>query len=53
VYTYDWKDEADVMRIREELRNLGITERITYKTDARTRAHEYSSGGNPVGTYRS
>ena len=25
VYTYDWKDEADVKRVREELRRLGIT----------------------------
>lgn len=24
VYTYDWADEKDVRRVREELRNLGI-----------------------------
>lgn len=33
VYTYDWKDEKDVKRIREELRKLGITNKISYKTD--------------------
>jgi hypothetical protein len=28
VYTYDWRDEADVLRVREVLRRLGITETI-------------------------
>ncbi len=28
VYTYDWTDEVDVMRIRQELRQLGITRKI-------------------------
>ena len=33
VYTYDWTDQDDVMRVREELRSLGIVSRILYKTD--------------------
>jgi len=33
VYTYDWNDEKDVRRIREELRKLGITNKIPYKAD--------------------
>ena len=37
VYTYDWTDETDVMRVREELRALGNKRTISYKTDADTR----------------
>ena len=33
VYTYDWTDKKDVKRIREELRKLGITNKIPYKAD--------------------
>ena len=33
VYTYDWTDKKDMKRIREELRKLGITNKIPYKTD--------------------
>lgn len=36
VYSYDWKDQADVLRIRQALRELGITEPLGYKTDADT-----------------
>ena len=36
VYTYDWTDEKDVKRIREELRKLGITNKIPYKADEDT-----------------
>src|SRR2546425_12674646 len=32
VYTYDSEDEDDVMRVREELRRLGFTDKIPYKT---------------------
>lgn len=38
VYTYDANDEADVMRVREELRKIGITQPLGYKTDADTGA---------------
>ena len=41
VYTYDWTDEEDVKRIREELRKLGIVWKIPYKTDQDTENHKY------------
>ena len=46
VYTYDWRDEADVRRIRQELRALGITSRIPYKADSDTDAGRYSNRGH-------
>jgi hypothetical protein len=52
VYTYDWRDEADVLRVREELRRLGITETIYYKSDEDTLAGRYS-GAKRVSKYRS
>lgn len=36
VYTYDWKDEQDVKRIRDGLRKIGITRKISYKADEDT-----------------
>jgi|SRR3989344_7638173 len=41
VYTYDWKDEIDVKRIRDELRSIGITRKIAYKTDEDTDQGRY------------
>ncbi len=38
VYTADEDDPADVRRIRDTLRQLGITWKIPYKSDAATRA---------------
>jgi hypothetical protein len=32
VYTYDWTDEKDVMRVRSELKRLGIEKKIPYKS---------------------
>lgn len=46
VYTYDWNDENDVRRLREELRKLGITNKIPYKTDEDTLAGKYQIMGN-------
>ena len=46
VYTYDVTDEADCMRVREALRNLGVTWKIPYKTDADTYAGNYATRGN-------
>jgi hypothetical protein len=46
VYTYDWTDEADVKRIRQELRELGITSKIPYKADEDTYAGKYAIQGN-------
>lgn len=37
VYTHDWTDELDVWRVRQALRDLGITETISYKSDDDTR----------------
>jgi hypothetical protein len=41
VYTYDWRDKEDVKKIREELRKLGITRKIAYKTDKDTELGKY------------
>ncbi len=46
VYTYDWTDREDVMRIREELRKLGAKKEIGYKTDADTMAGKYRHRGH-------
>ncbi len=46
VYTYDWTDEEDVTRIREELRNLGITRKIPYKSDEDTLKGKYRVTGH-------
>ena len=46
VYTYDWTDEEDVTRVREELRNLGITHKIPYKSDEDTLQGKYRVTGH-------
>lgn len=46
VYTYDWTDKADVGRIRQELRDLGITSKIPYKADNDTDAGKYANRGH-------
>jgi hypothetical protein len=46
VYTYDWTDEKDVKRIREELRKLGITNKIPYKTNEDTLSGKYRITGH-------
>jgi len=51
VYTADWEDEPDVMRVREELRKIGITERIGYKRNIETFKGEYSAKGKKVTFY--
>jgi len=45
VYTYDWMDEKDVMRIRQVLRQLGITRKIPYKADEDTELGKYANQG--------
>jgi len=47
VYTYDYADKADVMRIREELRKLGIRRAIPYKADEDTSAMRYGENYTP------
>ncbi|WAI00326.1 putative phosphothreonine lyase domain-containing protein [Methanogenium organophilum] len=51
VFTSDWEDEEDVMRIREMLRNLGVTDRIGYKRNIETFQGEYSEKGKKVTYY--
>ncbi len=51
VYTKDWRDEGDVMRVRERLRDLGFTDRIGYKRNIETFRGEYSQKGKRVTYY--
>jgi len=46
VYTYDWTDERDARRVREELRKLGITNKIPYKADEDTLSAKYRITGH-------
>lgn len=46
VYTYDSDDVKDVMRIRQKLRELGITQKIPYKTDKATLERKYAIRGH-------
>jgi hypothetical protein len=46
IFTYDWRDETDVRRVREELRRLGIHGKIAYKADADTLSGKYRIHGN-------
>jgi len=51
VYTPDWRDEEDVMRVRERLRELGFEDRIGYKRNIETFKGEYSQKGKRVTFY--
>lgn len=51
VYTKDHRNKQDVMRVREELRRLGFTQKLPYKTDCATRKGEYASTGKKVSKY--
>jgi hypothetical protein len=51
VYTADWQDEAEVMRVREEIRALGVEDRIGYKRNIETFRGEYSKKGKRVTYY--
>jgi hypothetical protein len=51
VHTYDSDDEADVLRVREVLRDLGFTAKIPYKTDAMTLKGVYAESGKRVSKY--
>ncbi len=46
VYTYDAFDEGDVRQIRASLRDLGITNKIPYKTDDATLRGRYRKSGD-------
>lgn len=41
VFTYDYRDLADVRRVRARLRELGFAEKLAYKTNEATRARLY------------
>ena len=51
IYTPDWRDEQEVMRVRERLRDLGFTDRIGYKRNIETYKGEYSQKGKRVTFY--
>jgi nuclear transport factor 2 (NTF2) superfamily protein len=51
VYTKDWADEADVMRVRQKLKDLGFVDRIGYKRNLETFAGEYAKKGKRVTYY--
>ncbi len=53
VYTKNWADELDVMRVRETLRTLGFIERIGYKRNIETFAGQYAKKGKRVTYYSS
>lgn len=53
VYTKNWADETDVMRVREALRTLGFIERIGYKRNIETFAGQYAKKGKRVTYYSS
>jgi hypothetical protein len=46
IYTYDWADKEDVRRVREELRKLGITNKIPYKADEDILRGKYRATGH-------
>lgn len=46
VFTYDWRNEKDVMRVREVLRDLGFEKPLPYKTDEDTLKGKYASKGH-------
>jgi hypothetical protein len=51
IYTYDWTDALDVMRVREHLRTLGIRDKIPYKANSDTRAGNYSNQVRRISKY--
>jgi hypothetical protein len=46
VYTSDFDDRENVMRVREALRDLGVTRRIPYKLDRTTLEGKYTVRGD-------
>jgi Bles03-like protein len=44
VYTRSWQDHDDVRRVLRELRDLGVTWRLSYKTDEATASGVYGVG---------
>lgn len=44
IYTHDWRDRRDLLRVLKELRSMGFAGRLTYKTDADTERGIYGPG---------
>jgi len=44
VYTKDYNDKKDVMRVREQLGKMGYKQKLYYKTDQATREGKYGKG---------
>jgi hypothetical protein len=44
VYTANWTDTQDLMRVRDVLRTLGFVEELGYKRDVDTRRKLYGPG---------
>lgn len=51
VFTENWEDEPEVMRVREVLKTMGVTDRIGYKRNMDTYAGEYREKGKRVTYY--
>lgn len=52
VCTYDYDDVADVMRVRQRLRELGFIKKLSYKTDRATQEGIYANTSNgPVSIF--
>ena len=51
VYTYDGDDEADVFRVRDLLRRLGVTKKLYWNADSETLAGNYGGPGKRVSRY--
>ncbi|MBL8497348.1 MAG: DUF1917 domain-containing protein [Nitrosomonas sp.] len=52
VYTYDYKDENDVMKIRKYLREMGFKRATSYKSDEQTLAGIYSDISSGFALYK-
>ena len=52
VYTVDYRNKVDVLRVRKALRELGVLQTLSYKTDEATYAGRYASSSH-VSKYRS
>lgn len=46
VYTADWHDRDDVRRVLRALRDIGVSWRLSYKTDDATTDGSYGSGSS-------
>ena len=46
VYSYDWTDQDDVKRVRDQLREMGHEKKLSYKTDEDSRAGKYAATGH-------